>query len=114
MIGAGYDAVVTWIRSSIVAAFLILFVVTLFYHALLGVQVVIEDYVHNEGLKAAVLVGIRFIMSALVLVASIAILRIDGGGDVLGAGLSHRRTPVRYRGGRRRRRPACAPPSAWR
>ena len=80
LVGADYDALVTWIRSSIVAVFLILFVVTLFYHALLGVQVVIEDYVHNEGLKAAVLVGIRFIISALVLVASIAILRIAVGG----------------------------------
>jgi len=80
MIGADYDAVVTWIRSPIVAAFLILLVVSLFYHALLGVQVVIEDYVHNEGLKVAVLVGIQFIISALVLVASIAILRIAVGG----------------------------------
>jgi len=80
MIGADYDAVVTWIRSPIVAAFLILFVVSLFYHALLGVQVVIEDYVHNEGLKVAVLVGIQFIISVLVLVASIAILRIAVGG----------------------------------
>lgn len=80
MIGADYGALVTWIRSPIVAAFLILFVLTLFYHALLGVQVVIEDYVHNEGLKAAVLVGIRFIISALVLVASIGILRIAVGG----------------------------------
>jgi len=80
MIGADYDAVVTWIRSPIVAAFLILFLVSLFYHALLGVQVVIEDYVHNEGLKVAVLVGIQFIISVLVLVASIAILRIAVGG----------------------------------
>ncbi|MGH8508600.1 MAG: succinate dehydrogenase, hydrophobic membrane anchor protein, partial [Gammaproteobacteria bacterium] len=79
MIGADYDAVVTWIRSPIVAAFLVLLVVCLFYHSLLGVKVIIEDYVHNEGLKVAVLVGIQFIISALILVASIAILRIAAG-----------------------------------
>jgi len=33
------------------AAFLVLLIVALFYHAMLGLQVVIEDYVHNQVLE---------------------------------------------------------------
>ena len=38
-------------RQPVNAAFLVLLIVTLFYHAMLGLQVVIEDYVHNPVLE---------------------------------------------------------------
>jgi succinate dehydrogenase / fumarate reductase membrane anchor subunit len=47
--GAGYQAAAAFIGHPLNAAFAILLIVALFYHAMLGLQVVIEDYVHHRG-----------------------------------------------------------------
>jgi succinate dehydrogenase / fumarate reductase membrane anchor subunit len=78
--GADYQAFTQWVASPVVAVLLILTIVTTFYHTLLGVQVVIEDYVHGEGAKLALLVALRFICYALGLAAVFAVLRIALGG----------------------------------
>ena len=49
--GADYDTARAFVAQPVNAAFLILLVVTLLYHAVLGLQVVIEDYVHNRVLE---------------------------------------------------------------
>jgi succinate dehydrogenase / fumarate reductase membrane anchor subunit len=49
--GADYDTARAFVAQPVNAAFLILLVVTLLYHAVLGLQVVIEDYVHNRGIE---------------------------------------------------------------
>ena len=46
--GADHDTASSFIAQPTNAAFLVLLIVTLFYHAVLGLQVVIEDYVHNQ------------------------------------------------------------------
>jgi succinate dehydrogenase / fumarate reductase membrane anchor subunit len=43
-------------------------------------QVVIEDYVHNEGVKLALIVAIKFIAVFFGLVAIVASMRIGFGG----------------------------------
>jgi len=48
---ADHDAASSFIAQPTNAAFLVLLIVTLFYHAVLGLQVVIEDYVHNQVLE---------------------------------------------------------------
>ena len=48
--GADHGAVVAWLRNPITAILMLLLVATTFYHAALGLQVVIEDYVHSEWL----------------------------------------------------------------
>jgi succinate dehydrogenase / fumarate reductase membrane anchor subunit len=49
--GADYTAARSFISQPVNAAFSSLLIVTLFYHAMLGLQVVIEDYVHHPVLE---------------------------------------------------------------
>jgi succinate dehydrogenase / fumarate reductase membrane anchor subunit len=79
MVGADHGTLVAWIRSPLVSALLLLFIVSLFYHAQLGLQVVIEDYIHTEWVKLTTLIAVQFILLLLGLTATIALLRIASG-----------------------------------
>jgi len=57
---ADYMSVILWLHTPWVAVLLSLFLVTLLYHAYLGVQVVIEDYVHQKGIEVASLLLVKF------------------------------------------------------
>jgi succinate dehydrogenase / fumarate reductase membrane anchor subunit len=57
--GTGHAEAVEFISSPINAAFLIVLLVTLFYHAMLGLQVVIEDYVHQAVAEVVLLLLTR-------------------------------------------------------
>ena len=57
--GTGHAEAVEFISSPINAAFLIVLLVTLFYHAMLGLQVVIEDYVHQAAVEVILLLLTR-------------------------------------------------------
>lgn len=58
------------------AVMLIALIVTMFRHAVLGLQVVIEDYVHTRWLEVAALVLIKFIAVLAALSGVLAVLRI--------------------------------------
>src|SRR5690606_7426635 len=59
LVGADYATVVNWLRSPVVAALLLLLILATFYHAALGLQVVIEDYVHDEPVKLAAILAVK-------------------------------------------------------
>ncbi len=59
---------------------LLLLSVTLAWHSALGVQVVLEDYVHGPFLKVASLVANRFAHAFLAIVAVVSILTTALGG----------------------------------
>ena len=80
MSGADYGAVRTWIGSPVVMVLLILTIAVGLHHGQLGLQVVIEDYVHGDGSKLALIVAVRFIAIFFGLAAIVAILRIGFGG----------------------------------
>jgi succinate dehydrogenase / fumarate reductase membrane anchor subunit len=56
-----YEAVRGWLGQPGVAVFTVLLLVTLAWHSKLGVQVVIEDYVHAKGVKIAALLLSAFV-----------------------------------------------------
>lgn len=73
---SGFDEAAAWISRPWVAVLLFLYLVTMFWHAWLGVQVVIEDYIHSPGLNAVSLLLGKGILSLSALVSIFAVLRI--------------------------------------
>ena len=78
--GADYDIARAWIGSPLVMVLLILTIVIGLHHGQLGLQVVIEDYVHGDGWKLALIVAVRFVAVIFGLAAVVSILRIGFGG----------------------------------
>jgi succinate dehydrogenase / fumarate reductase, membrane anchor subunit len=75
-LGADYGTAVAWLRSPLTAVTMILLVIATFVHMALGVQVVIEDYVHHEAARVASLLLVRLASWALGAAALFAILRV--------------------------------------
>ena len=65
-----------WVAFPMNAIMLSVWVVALFHHSQLGLQVVLEDYVHHEGLKIASLILIKFTHFVAGAAAIFAILKI--------------------------------------
>ena len=62
--GAPRAAVVAWLHTPFAAITIVLMLIAVFYHMALGVQVVIEDYVHSEWSKITLLVLNKFVAFA--------------------------------------------------
>lgn len=71
-----HNAATVFISGPANSILLLLLSVTMAYHSYLGIQVVIEDYVHAPGLKVAALVVSRFAHITLAVAAIFAIMRI--------------------------------------
>ncbi|NKB64597.1 MAG: succinate dehydrogenase, hydrophobic membrane anchor protein [Gammaproteobacteria bacterium] len=75
-IGEEQVAIQEWIAQPMVALLLTLYVVFMFFHGQLGLQVVVEDYVHGEQKKIILLLLIKGLMIFAVLASVFSVLRI--------------------------------------
>ena len=78
--GANYAAALEFIGRPVNSGIAILTALTVFYHAKLGLQVVIEDYVHTPWLEITMQMLVKLFALLGALTASLAILRISFGG----------------------------------
>ena len=72
----GYEQSIEWLQSPFNATGLILLFGTLYFHAASGLQVVIEDYVHHEGLKIVSLILIKLLATVLGVLSILCVLKI--------------------------------------
>jgi len=73
---ATYAEVVGWISLPWNTILLLSFILLSLYHAMLGLQVVIEDYVHNDWMKIISMLGVRLVTAFLALGTAFSVLRI--------------------------------------
>jgi succinate dehydrogenase / fumarate reductase membrane anchor subunit len=77
--GADYGQVSIWLGQPINTILMVLLVVSTFWHARLGIQVVLEDYVHHEGIHVGSLVLLNLGAIALAASCLVAILKVSLG-----------------------------------
>lgn len=78
-LGADHAVVLAWIGEPVTVALLLLTIFATFYHAQLGLQVVIEDYVHRDGAKIAAILLVKAASLVLGLAGVLAVLFIAFG-----------------------------------
>jgi succinate dehydrogenase / fumarate reductase membrane anchor subunit len=81
-----YGTVTEWLRQPLAAVPMLLLVVTTFWHLKMGLQVILEDYVHEEGMKLFSIVLLNFFVLGAGALAFFSVLRIAFSGAAAAAG----------------------------
>lgn len=77
--GFDYPDVIHWLGRTPNSVMLLLLGLTLAYHSNLGIQVIIEDYVHGPFLKVVSLISSKFIHLVVAMTSVFAVLKIAFG-----------------------------------
>ena len=77
LLGRNHAAVVQILGSPLVAVIMLLFILSITTHMRIGMQVIIEDYVHDEGHKFFLLIANTFFAFAVGLASAFAILTLS-------------------------------------
>ena len=63
MYSANYETVTLWLNNATNSLLMLFFILSLYYHAVLGLQVVIEDYVESDWQRKSLLLSIKIIFN---------------------------------------------------
>ena len=77
--GVSYETVTEWLRRTSTTVPMVLLVAVAAWHVVLGLQVILEDYVPSQGLRTIALVAVKFVYAVAALGAVVAVLRIGFG-----------------------------------
>ena len=70
------DTLILWLYNPIQAVLMALWMITVVYHAALGLQVIIEDYVHDKRVAMVLLVLIKFAMFAMIVISFFSLTKL--------------------------------------
>lgn len=74
--GATYGEFTTWLSNPLHAVLAILFILSTFYHAVLGNQVIVEDYISCKWFRMTKLIGMKLFFIALAVACIFSILTL--------------------------------------
>ena len=87
MSGAGYDAALDWFRLPVNAGLLAVTLLVSVWHMQMGLKVIVDDYIHKPGSRAAILGLIGLFCVLLAAAGVFFIVRLALGSAPLPAGL---------------------------
>lgn len=76
---ADHATATAWLRAPVNAILMLALIAALFHHMQLGLQVIIEDYVHGHARKFVVLIVVKFGAALLAIAAAFAVLKVAFG-----------------------------------
>ena len=74
--GADYTTMAAFLGNPLVGVVMLLLIVSATYHMKLGLQVVIEDYVHGEATKLLAIIANQFFALTIAVACSLAVLKL--------------------------------------
>lgn len=77
--GAGYAEIRAWLGRPVNTTAMLLLVLSMWWHAKLGLQVVIEDYVHNEAVKVASMIALVLLTCLFAGLSAVSVLKVAFG-----------------------------------
>lgn len=77
LLEASHEEIIAWLSGPLDAILAIAWIIAAFYHAALGLQVVIEDYIHTEWRKISMIWAMKLTFLFFAIAAIVAIFRIS-------------------------------------
>ncbi|MDC0148401.1 succinate dehydrogenase, hydrophobic membrane anchor protein [Alphaproteobacteria bacterium] len=74
--GADYQTMIAFLGNPFVGVVMLLLVVSVIYHMRLGLQVVIEDYIHGEASKLLAIIANNFFALTIGVACCLAVLKL--------------------------------------